>query len=321
MKESRQQAIPIQQPFSTTDEVFNKTMSGDFMAKYNKARGEFEAEHPELFPDDRHMPARERRDILTKRNELWREKLGIVDPQVPSLQDGSREAACIKCRDGGWVQPISTDKDGNRVYGATVPCPNCNAQEDEKARRRLAYAGIPDTQSMATFETFKRVKGTEDAFDSVKALVYGARYFMVLLMGPYGNGKTHLAYAAVREAAKQGMKARFLYFPDMLGQIRLKIDRKDDSQGFIEEIKAVQFLALDEIGFEHNTPWAAGLLEEIVNHRYAERLHTILTTNRDVKTLPLPLQSRFLDRDVARICLNSAKDFRPSRRIKGEETR
>ena len=44
-------------------------------------------------------------------------------------------------------------------------------------------------------------------------------------------------------------------------------------------ISSAQLLVLDDLGAERNTPFAEDKLFQIVNHRYEERLPTIITTS------------------------------------------
>ena len=302
-------------------------LPGKLRKQFDTLWAEFEKEHPDLFVDlkdyfiglgtkqeKRISMASERLALSLERNKLWREKLGLPFPQAPSQQDQYRESSCLKCRDGRWIQNISLDQNGERIYGDVIPCPDC--VEDDKERRMMAYSGIPETQRLATFETFKVVKGSEDAFKAAKGLVYGAQHCMLLIYGGYGSGKTHLAYAAVLEALKLGMTAKFLYIPEFMGNLRRQIDLGENLQGTIDNVKSVQLLALDDFGAEQGTPWQQTILEEIINHRYANSLHTIVTTNKDVEKIPGPILSRFHDQQMSKRVLNQAGDYRLKKKAK-----
>jgi DNA replication protein DnaC len=304
-------------------------LPGDLKYQFDGLWAEFQKEHPDLFVDlkeyfvglgtkeeKRVSMAAERLALTSERNRLWREKLGLPFPQVPSQQDQYREASCLKCRDSRWLQQISVDKNGDRVYGDAMPCPDC--VEDEKERRMMAYSGIPSTQRMASFDNFRAVKGSEEALKSAKALVSGAQFFMLLIYGGYGSGKTHLSYAAVLQALKQGMKAKFIYIPEFMGKLRQQIDLGEDLQATIDNVKAITFLALDDFGAEQGTPWQQAILEEIINHRYANCLYTIVTTNKDIKTIPGPILSRFQDTQMSKIVFDEAPDYRKKKTKAGK---
>jgi DNA replication protein DnaC len=100
----------------------------------------------------------------------------------------------------------------------------------------------------------------------------------VILVGPAGVGKTHLAIALGIEAARSGFSVSFQSAGRALGKLRQAMDR-----GMLERtlrnLCRSKLLILDEIGY---LPWdrtLAHLFFRIVENRY-ERASTIFTSNK-----------------------------------------
>ena len=102
----------------------------------------------------------------------------------------------------------------------------------------------------------------------------------VLLLGPPGTGKSHLAQAIGRAAIQQGH--RVLYreahlLLEELADATLDGTRKD----FFAELTTVPLLIIDDLGMRKLPHTAAEDLLEIIMRRY-ERASTLLTSNRPV---------------------------------------
>ena len=220
--------------------------------------------------------------------------------------------ACDYCHDFGFVHPLKTNKKPD--YSRVISCPQCYVWTDEERTRRLIAAGIPQRRQAETFDTFKSVKGVDAAYITCWELATGgAEYSIVLLYGVHGNGKTHLARAALAQwlIDHRGESVQFLRVRDWF--VRLKAMMTEDKTDVeIERVKVVGFLVIDEIGTEDTrSDWQAGTLEHVINYRYDEGLPTVLTYNGDVKGLPPAILSRLRDKAVCRIVLNEAVDYRP----------
>ena len=264
------------------------------------ALAEFRAQHPELGS----LPYKERR-------ALWREFLGIPNPPVPSAEDPCRDASCLQCRDIGWVTR-RTGK-GSSLKEEVIPCPNCSGWEEKLQQLQLEGSGVPEPKRICNFESFHPVPGSNECLEAAWLLAKGQASYKILLMyGGTGNGKTHLAYAAVLEAIKRGMRAQFEYVPELFGALRLAMDLQKGEQveDVIKRVESCPFLALDDIGVRKETPWQQEILERIINHRYANELPLVATTNKDPKGLGLAVLSRFKDANLSRMVLNSSPDFR-----------
>ncbi len=105
----------------------------------------------------------------------------------------------------------------------------------------------------------------------------------LLLMGPCGTGKTHLAVGALLEIITQAKPGRLLFanFQDVIQQILASFD-SDQAPSRTEILAPVleaDLLVLDELGSQKPTMFVQDMLYYIINSRYNEQRTTIFTTN------------------------------------------
>lgn len=138
-----------------------------------------------------------------------------------------------------------------------------------------------------------------------------------LLVGPYGNGKTHLAVAALNQWRADHFDAGYFWkVPDFLSWIRehafgddgIPIDRL--LRGYM---LGWALLVLDDFGAENATDWAGEQLYRVLDARYDLKLPTIITTNQPLNRIDGRIASRF--REGLVVC--KGVDVRAKRRIQG----
>ena len=151
-------------------------------------------------------------------------------------------------------------------------------RSQQRLARRFAESGCDDQKTLAAFDFAAAPGVNRSLIQDLATCAFVARHDNILLCGPTGVGKSHLANALACEALKRDYRVLSRSLHRLLADLHAA-----RANGAYHHLwgRAVgcDLLVLDDFGLQALTPQAAQDLYEIISERYEHR-SLILTSNR-----------------------------------------
>jgi DNA replication protein DnaC len=245
------------------------------------------------------------------------ELAGPVTPQsaVESASVKQAEGAprCMVCGDTGWKTV---------AFGNDKRVTPCECRLLKRSERLLSQALIPPRYKTCDFGSYA-IEGSQRGAAAAKiaAAKFVEQYPLdrtgLLLIGPSGGGKTHLAIAILKELIlKKGIPSLFCDYRDLLKQIQNSYNPSVEvtELELLRPVFETEVIVLDDLGAVVPTGWVWDTVSVILNTRYNENRTTIITTNfqdgpaaavagpRTNERQPTTLGDRIGERMRSRLC-------------------
>jgi len=201
------------------------------------------------------------------------------------------QADCPQCSGTGWrLVPADGPESSARV------AVRCECSAPDRDTRLLERARVPKRYEHCDLSNFDvDIYSSESggaawdrSLEQARLLVQGfvRNYPQVeeqglLLMGPCGVGKTHLAVAAFKELVLRGHEGLFYDYRELLKEIQASYNPVNQSteMSVLEPVLKAELLLLDDLGASKPSAWALETVGHILNSRYNEKRITLITTN------------------------------------------
>jgi len=177
-------------------------------------------------------------------------------------------ALARQARDGGWA------------YEEFLRCileVELRSRQERTAAHRLREAHFPDIKTLDQLD-WKALQGvSRPKLLELTSCEYLGRAEDVILAGPIGTGKTHIAIGLGVEAARRRFRVSFTRAADL---VRTLLEARDERLlgRLHRRLERADLLIVDELGFVPFDRAGGELLFNLISERY-ERRSTLVTTN------------------------------------------
>ncbi len=192
------------------------------------------------------------------------------------------DTQCAVCGGTGWK---IVERAG--LSGAE----RCECAGATRAQYLQENANIPPNYQQASLDTFAIPQDNPVARQGLGTVLMQVRSFVrefpageksgLLLVGPPGTGKTHLAVAAMRALLAKGHECLFFDYQNLLDRIRSGYNAASgaaDREAYRSVLDA-EVLLLDDLGAHRVTDWVEDTVTAIITSRCNQRKPLIATTN------------------------------------------
>lgn len=210
----------------------------------------------------------------------------------------------------------------------TVWAVPCDCTSGDRTDRVLARARVPEQYrhcDFLNFETDNELDGASreelqnwnHSLSHARVCAEGfaaefpfSREPGLLIMGPCGVGKTHLAVAALKQIVARGHSGIFYDYRELLKEIQssYSVESESTEMGVLDPVLKTDVLLLDDVGSgKPSSDWVRETVGHILNSRYNAKRATIMTTNY----LDSEVADRLRARPSTRVVFPSGETARP----------
>lgn len=152
------------------------------------------------------------------------------------------------------------------------------ARHERRANTLMKLATMPAVKTLEQFDWSQAGGAPKAQIQELAHLAFVQRAENVVLLGPSGVGKTHLALAMSYRAVMAGHKVRFMTAADLMLQLAAAKSQGRLKEYFNRAVLGPKLLVVDEIGYLPFGREEATLFFNVVAKRY-ERGSMVLTSN------------------------------------------
>lgn len=210
----------------------------------------------------------------------------------------SPDAQCPGCGGTGYYSLKITDHEDPR-FGKLFHC-ECTA--GARSARLQSISGLTPGERLVSLDDIEPTGGMTDLIVDVARSFVKRPAKIMTVWGGSGNAKTLILQGIVNACAERHVEAVYIEMKDLVDYVRALHQGRDgdeDAYQFIQRLKAVPVLAIDEFDKLKVTEWYEEFETMLMSRRYRDALDglsgTVLALNSDPASLPDHIYSRLAD--------------------------
>jgi DNA replication protein DnaC len=171
-----------------------------------------------------------------------------------------------------------TEDLSNEEYLLSILRAEVQAREERSAKERLRLARFPTYKGFDEFDVGFQKGISKEQLDMLAKLEWLDALFNLILIGPPGTGKTHIALAIGNKAATEGYNVAFHTMDNLVHLLKTQ-EISQQSQTRMRYLRKCDLIIIDEMGYLPVSKTEANFFFSLISELF-ESTSIIVTSNK-----------------------------------------